>query len=411
MKHEIRNTSSCSWIIAAASSALALGCAGDAGSTAERQEIVDNLRQAGFAADDIMIVDGKVYVGLDAEVSLATSREMLEAGPTDKEQYRTTNLISTALTKICINGSAFTGAFSTALDLAIQNYDELPLTFAMARTPSAGCSFTINAAIAPGVVGGFSGFPSGGLPFSTINIGDGLASFSVDTIEHVITHEIGHTVGFRHSDYFNRSISCNGAVVNEGDAGVGAILVPGTPSDASVGGSIMNSCFRTAETGEFTGTDVTALLALYPKFPTALTLQAQTGNFLVAENGGGTFVGANRTAIGPWERFVIIDSNGGDLLHNDVINLRAANGQFVVAENGGGSVVNANRDVAGPWEAFHLLNLDGASTFATGSHAALQAANGQFVVAENGGGGSSSGAVNANRDAIGPWETFVLILQ
>ena len=76
----------------------------------------------------------------------------------------------------------------------------------------------------------------------------------------MITHEIGHTIGVRQSDFFNRSISC-GTGGNEGDAGVGAILIPGTPSTATVGGSIMNSCFRTVETVQFTGTDDTALLA------------------------------------------------------------------------------------------------------------------------------------------------------
>ena len=246
-------------IVFAAAAAGIVGCAGQ---PSETQEIVDNLMQVGFPADDIEIVDGVVYVGRDAEVSLAASREMLRAGDASEEQYRTTNLVSPSLTKICIDGSTFTGAFSTALDLAIQNYDELPLTFAMARTPSSGCSFTINAVIQPGVVGGSAGFPSGGLPYPTINIGDGLAPYSVDTIEHVITHEIGHTIGFRHSDYFNRSISC-GVGGDEGDAGIGAILIPGTLSGATVGGSIMNSCFRTVETGEFTSSDVTALAVLY----------------------------------------------------------------------------------------------------------------------------------------------------
>ena len=175
---------------------------------------------------------------------------MLEGG-SSKEQYRTSNLISASLKKICIDGATFTGVFSTALDLAIQNYDEQPLTFAMARTPSPGCGFIITAVLQPNVVGGNSGFPSGGVPFSTINIGDGLAPFSVDTIEHVITHEIGHTLGFRHSDFFDRSISCGGAQLDEGDGGIGAILIPGTPSGATVGGSLMNSCFRELETGEF----------------------------------------------------------------------------------------------------------------------------------------------------------------
>ncbi|NNB84364.1 protease B [Corallococcus exiguus] len=248
-----------SLVLAVGCSALMFGCAEQPD---ERQEIVDNLVEAGFPANDIMVVDGKVYVGRDAEVSLAASREMLAQDNTTQEQYRTTNLVSPVVTKICINGSTFTGAFSTALDLAIQNYNELPLTFAMARTPSTDCSFTINAVIQPGVVGGSAGFPSGGLPYHTINIGGGLSSYSVDVIEHVITHEMGHTIGFRHTDYYNRSISC-GSGGNEGDAGIGAIHVPGTPTTATVGDSLMNSCFRSFETGEFTSSDIVALTYLY----------------------------------------------------------------------------------------------------------------------------------------------------
>jgi hypothetical protein len=246
-------------VLAVAVGAIAFGCAAPPDDT---QEIVDNLVQAGFPADDIQVVGGVVYLGRDAEVSLAASREMLQTGESAKEQYRTNNLISPSLTKICVNGSTFTGVFSTALDLAIQNYDEQPLTFAMARTPSSGCSFTINAVIQPALVGGSAGFPAGGLPFGTITIGGGLSTFSVDTIEHVITHELGHTIGFRHSDFFNRAISC-GSGGNEGDAGVGAVHIPGTPTGATVGGSLMNSCFRTSETGELTGSDVTALQTLY----------------------------------------------------------------------------------------------------------------------------------------------------
>jgi hypothetical protein len=67
----------------------------------------------------------------------------------------------------------------------------------------------------------------------------------------------------RHSDFFNRSISCGGAASNEGDGGVGAILIAGTPSGATVGGSIMNSCFRNSETGEFTSSDRVAWTTVY----------------------------------------------------------------------------------------------------------------------------------------------------
>lgn len=229
----------------------------------ETAEIIDNLEKAGFPADDLLVVDGKVYAGRDAEVTLAASREMIATDGASEEQYRTNNLVAASIAKICINAPGYTGNYSTALDLAIQNYNEQGLRFSLARAPSAGCNFTINASIQAGSAGGVAGFPSGGLPYGSITLFDGLSAYSVDVIEHVITHELGHTIGFRHSDYYNRAISC-GAGGNEGDAGVGAVLVPGTPSGAVVGGSIMNSCFRANENGEFTGSDVTALRALYP---------------------------------------------------------------------------------------------------------------------------------------------------
>jgi hypothetical protein len=250
--------------------ALAFGCASDSQDPADdTQEIIDNLVQAGFPRTDITVVDGVVYTGLDAAVSLETSREMLSSDLGTQEQYRTTNLVGTNITNICINGAAFVNnaKFNQALNMAITNYNNEGLRWHMTRTTGSttGCGATITARRQAGVTGGSSGFPSGGRPFNTINIGTGLdsATFSVDVVEHVITHELGHTVGFRHSDFFNRSISCGGAATNEGNGGVGATLIAGTPSGATVGGSIMNSCFRNNENGEFTTSDRTALNAIY----------------------------------------------------------------------------------------------------------------------------------------------------
>jgi hypothetical protein len=251
-------------VLAMSCGALLFGCSSEEPRTPaeENQEIIDNLIEAGFPANDIMVAEGKVYVGRDAHVTLEASREML-VPVAGQEQYRTTNLVGTGVTNICINGSTFTGNFSTGLNNAIANYNALGLRWRMTRTSGSttGCSATIRAVIGSGT-GGSAGFPSGGLPYNTINIGSGLSAYSVGVIEHVITHELGHCVGFRHSDYYNRSISC-GSGGNEGTAGVGAILIPGTPSTATVGGSIMNSCFRSTETGNFKSSDITALNALY----------------------------------------------------------------------------------------------------------------------------------------------------
>jgi hypothetical protein len=242
-------------------SALMFGCAS---STDDTQEIIGNLIQAGFPADDITVVDGQVYVGRDALVSLEASREMLTAD-LGEEQYRTTNLVSLTLGTICVDGSRLgKEPFNTALNNALANYNNLNLTFHMVRTSGnqAGCDALITIRLS-GPTGGSAGFPSGGLPFNSIQIGRGLASFATNTVTHVITHELGHCVGFRHSDWFNRAISCGGTPTNEGAGSIGAILIPGTPSTAVVGGSVMNSCFRTVEAGVFTSSDKTALNALY----------------------------------------------------------------------------------------------------------------------------------------------------
>jgi hypothetical protein len=239
--------------------AVLAGCG--SGPASENQEILSNLIEAGFPASDIRVVEDDVYVGHDAHVSLEASREMLQPGEGSAEQYRTTNLVGTSVTKICLNPTSTFNSYSqlsAGLDHAIQNYNALGLRIFFVRGPATGCTANISVQTMTGT-GGSAGFPSGGLPYGTIWIGTGLQAYSLDMNEHVITHEIGHTLGLRHSDYYMLS-SCGG---NEGTAGVGAIHIPGTPTTATVNGSIMNSCIPSNPTGEFTSSDVIALNYLY----------------------------------------------------------------------------------------------------------------------------------------------------
>jgi hypothetical protein len=230
---------------------------------AERDEIIENLVEAGYPRGDIEVFDNDVYVQKDAKVSLAASREMLETTGTD-EQYRTTNLVNAPKT-ICVNPtSQFAGSasHSEALDLAIDNYNQQNLTLQFVRGPATGCNANITAKLSGGT-GGSAGFPSGGQPYGEINIGRGIAKYGVPVLKHVISHELGHCIGFRHSDYYNRSISCGGSASNEGAGTIGAILIPGTPSTAVRGGSVMNACYSTSSTGKWTSSDITALDYLY----------------------------------------------------------------------------------------------------------------------------------------------------
>lgn len=124
-----------------------------------------------------MTLDGVVYVGRDAAVSLQASRDLRENRHRSiLRQYHTNARISSSVTTICVNSATFSGAFSTALDAEIANDNHLGLRFRMQRTSgdSVGCS-TINAVIVSGVTSGKPGFPLVVSRSILINIGDGLS--------------------------------------------------------------------------------------------------------------------------------------------------------------------------------------------------------------------------------------------
>ncbi|MFM0738684.1 lectin [Paraburkholderia xenovorans] len=131
---------------------------------------------------------------------------------------------------------------------------------------------------------------------------------------------------------------------------------------------------------------------------TIISFQSRTNSrYVTAENAGSQPLIANRTAIGQWEQFDLVDAGGG------AIALRAhANGLYVTAANAGAAPLIASSTSVGPSETFDLVVQPN-----TGGAVALRAhANGQYVTATNAG----QAALIAGAPQVGGWELFDMIL-
>ncbi len=231
-----------------------------------------DMNTNGIQIKDVQLPDGtteKSYIlEGDLAVPVGQLEDMLASDITEGpngEQYRTNNLVNgtRTLRVLGYTGGSFalTSKMRTGLSWAVANYNALPLrlSFTLSYGTNTGNADIVVYKVNNSGGGGSAGFPSGGNPYKWVRINSGTNNFTTNVNEHVICHEIGHCIGMRHTDWFNR-ISC-GSNQNEGTAGVGAVHIPGTPTGNT--SSLMNACFSTSENGELKTTDRTALNFIY----------------------------------------------------------------------------------------------------------------------------------------------------
>jgi Dual-action HEIGH metallo-peptidase len=231
-------------------------------------DIKATIKAQGFDVSDLRKVDG----GYMVEGDIFYSEDNVRTGPDNsmvpaEEQYRTFNLVSVpgASRNITIRlaSNLNTSFWNTVLQNAVNRYNALGSGFRLTFTKVAtGSAANITVTGISGT-GGSAGFPSNGNPFSSISMGTSIQNCGTNTATTVMAHEMGHCIGFRHTDWFNRSYSCGtGGSEGQQTTGVGAVLIPGTPSTV-VAGSWMLACYSCGGNRPFVSSDVTALLNLY----------------------------------------------------------------------------------------------------------------------------------------------------
>lgn len=224
---------------------------------------------------NFLLPDGTTTPMYQMEEDIHMSEEQILNLPNLQElsgrNYHTNNLVAqnTVINIIGLTGGgtqALPSKEQTALQWAVNNYNRLNLTIRFNLTFGTNWrpqDMVVYLGTPPraGAAGGRAGFPSNGKPFKFVQIYN-LGSFNTNVIEHVITHEIGHSVGFRHTDYTTRQSCPASSQGNEGAGSIGANPIPGTPAGYDPT-SIMLACFSSSTNGEFNNNDITALRYLY----------------------------------------------------------------------------------------------------------------------------------------------------
>lgn len=214
-----------------------------------------------FAYEDGYIVEGDIFLTKEdmdrAQMDLLN--DLLIGG---EEQYRTTNLVNSPRNiTVRVSGTNIPSGFSTSVNNAIARYNAEGLGLTFQRVTSGG-NIVIKLVNSNQYIAS-AGFPSNGNPYNTINYARKYSTgYSDGFMTTVIAHEMGHCIGFRHTDYMSRQYSCGGSPVNEGSAGVGAIHIPGTPTGPDPN-SWMLACLSATTNRPFNANDKVALDYLY----------------------------------------------------------------------------------------------------------------------------------------------------
>lgn len=223
--------------------------------------------------------EGKYLIEGDILLSKAQLQEMAGAAPThnfivaNEEHYRTYNIVSAPTTGTRVISvrlsTGFPSYYSKGLNQSIARYNSYNLKITFQRVSTGGDIVITAANLGPSgggcILGQASGFPDAKgnpSPGFTLSNSDCATSYinTADKADEVIAHEIGHCIGFRHTDYRSRS-SC-GPGGGESAGTIGAVHISGTPTNVT---ESYNSWMMACTNGNpaFSGDDGIALRQVY----------------------------------------------------------------------------------------------------------------------------------------------------
>ena len=226
------------------------------------EKAVHQLKLDGYGTDDYSIYDEN-HIIIENDI-LIDIHDLLNPKSRDK-QYRTSTLLSDNQVRnirIYIT-SGVSSNWRSAVGNAMSTWNNVSGT-KVNFTYGSSSSYDVRVVMESVQQGflAFAEFPlSSGRAGSKVTLGSAFANNNVSYLARVVVHEFGHTLGFRHTNWFDRNSDGNQSD-NEGQGSMGAVHIPGTSSsyDSS---SIMNASIGQSN-GNFTNGDLVSIRYMYP---------------------------------------------------------------------------------------------------------------------------------------------------
>jgi hypothetical protein len=239
-------------------------------------DIVEKLQAAGFFTNTgLYKVDNGYLVEFDIFLTEQQIDEMAQEAKSSAgriNHYRSSHVVGGDCRTLSIYMSpTFNSGMQNAFDAGLARYNNVDLRLTFVRTSSSAAA---DISILPGTfppdpdrpgvitLGKSASFPDeNGNPGNKILLNDSYYNDPANQTDAIttITHEIGHAIGFRHTDYMNRFYSCL-RYTGEEDQG-NAVYIPNTPTGPSPD-SWMLACTSYSDR-PFTPEDIVALKTVF----------------------------------------------------------------------------------------------------------------------------------------------------